>query len=134
MKRETVLTILVLCLFAMNAAMLGFLLWTQTHHAPQQINVTIPDNAVAPEPNIVGALHLDSTQRRTFEQLKDEHRTHMVRLDTEYQHALQKYFDLLRDGRSAFERARNATAEARVAERRDSLEGILSKLQYQRAA
>lgn len=89
MKRETLLTIAVAILFLLNAGIIGFLLFNRMPHHP-------PHHRPPIDRIIIEGLGLDNRQQEQFEELKHDHRSQMIVLDSEYNAVVEEYFNLLR--------------------------------------
>lgn len=112
MKRETLLTTAVIALLFLNFGTLGFLIFRRPPHRAG------PDRL---DRHIVEQLQLDAAQRQQFETLKQAHHRQMLVNEQAYADALRNYFDLLRQ-------------DTLVAAKRDSLQGVLTRIQNERAS
>jgi protein CpxP len=120
MKKEKVLSILVITLVVMNVIVISFLFLGRHHHPPGMPHGE-PWGPPRPDKIIIETLHLNSAQQLKFDVLKHEHHEHIVQLDEEYEKTLISYLNLLEgpDGR---------------ADTKDSLEKQLGHIQTQKAA
>lgn len=115
MKRETLLTVAVGVLFALNISTIGFLWFTRGGHPhgppPHRHGI---DNV------IVDGLKLTPEQQSRFEELKHDHRSQMDRLDEQYGKAITEYLLLLK-------------TDSINAENKMVLEEVICDIQRQRA-
>lgn len=112
MKREKILTIAVVFLFALNISTLAFICFQHRHHPPPSIHF---------EKFIPESLGLNEEQVKAFDELRNVHHTQMMMLDKQNAETLIIYLDLLKTDFV------NTT-------QKDSLEKIISTIQLERAA
>ena len=112
MKREKILTIAVVFLFALNICTLTFICFQHGHRPPPPIHF---------EKFIPESLGLNEEQVKAFDELRNVHHTQMMMLDKQNAETLIIYLDLLKTD------SVNTTLK-------DSLEKIISTIQQQRAA
>ena len=105
MKRENILTWLVVFLTVLNGAVL--LYFISREHAPEP---------APPDRIIIETLQLDSDQRAEFKKLKDEHHNKMVELNARFRLTMENYFLTLQTNSIG----------------KDSLEQVITQLEKER--
>ena len=113
MKRESLLTTLVVLLLVLNAGIITFL--ALHHERPPS-----PGGPPHVDRLIIETLDFDENQKEKFNVLKREHHEQMMRIDGEYKNVLEQYFSLLN----------NDTVKQ---SEKDSLEREISRLQLSKA-
>ena len=115
MKKESLLTTLVILLLIMNIGIVTFLVMHHEHERPPH-----PGGPPHVDRLIIETLKFDDEQKKKFEVMKHEHHEQMMRIDEEYKNVLEKYFSLLNDEKIK-------TVE------KDSLEKEIGRLQLSKA-
>lgn len=111
MKREKLLTFVVVLLFVLNISTISFLFFERGHRPPPPVRM---------EKLIPQTLGFSQTQIQQFDLLREEHHARMVALDEQNKETLIQYLQLLK------------TDSIHISEK-DSLEKIVAVIQLKRA-
>lgn len=110
MKKETLLTGMVILLLALNLSLLAYLFLGKSMPPPKHETHKI----------IIEKLHYDQHQQQQFEALRQEQHETMKRLDEEFDRVANEYFSLLK-------------SDVLDSAAKDSLESVMANLQIQKA-
>lgn len=115
MKRETLLTVVVILLLILNFATLSFLVSNHPNHLPHHRPPGLGVGAIIAE-----RLHFTPEQNQQFDLLKRAHRSSINHLDADYRQVLISYLSLLKSDKYS-------------ARTKDSLESELAKIEVLKA-